>query len=123
MTPNYPLWQIVFNIVQLALTFAVWWTSRNKVTNDRFTQLENSKIQLELEVKHIRQDIQKQRPACDNHGRMEDNDKILFKRIESMHGDIKTITGSVGKIEGGLDGIKHLSTLINQFLIEQGGKK
>lgn len=120
---NYPVWQICFNIVQLVLTFAVWWSSRNKVTNDRFIQLENSKIKLESELKHLKADMLKNKPACDNHNRMEDNDKILFERMESMHGDIKLITGSVGKIEGSLDGIKNLSTVINQFLLQQGSNK
>lgn len=109
-------WQIAFNLIQLLLTFAVWWSSRNKVTNDRFTQLENSKIKLELDLEYLRQSMKTQRPACDNHGRMENNDKRLFQRIDEIHGDVR-------EIKGNLDGVKHLSALINEFLLNQGGKK
>lgn len=116
MTVNYPVWQIVFNIIQLLLTFAVWWSSRNKVTNDRFTQLENSKIQLEIDLKHLQEKLKEQRPSCDNHGRMESNDKRLFERLDAVHGDVR-------EIKGNLEGVKHLSALINEFLLNQGGKK
>lgn len=116
MTVNYPVWQIVFNVVQLVLTFAVWWSSRNKVTNDRFTQLENSKIKLETDLKHLKLDMAKNKPACDNHSRMEDNDKRLFQRLDDVHGDVR-------EIKGNLDGVKHLSALINEFLLKQGGKQ
>jgi hypothetical protein len=123
VTLNYPVWQIVLTIIQLILTIAVLWSSRNKVTNDRFTQLENSKLEQDMEIKHLKQKLREQRPACDNHGRMEENDKIIFHRLESFHKDIADIKSSVGKIEGGLDGIKHTGQLINEFLLNQGGKK
>lgn len=116
MTPNYPVWQIAFNIIQLILTFAVWWSSRNKVTNDRFTQLENSKIKLESDLKHLKLEMAKHKPACDNHSRMEDNDKRLFTRLDEVHGDVREIKGS-------LEGVKNLSAVINQFLLKQGGEK
>lgn len=123
MTVNFPVWQIAFNALQIVLTIAVWWSTRNKVTNDRFTQLENSKIKLELDLKHLKQKLLEQRPACENHQRMEKNDTTIFNRLESLHTDIKNMTGSVSKIEGSLEGIKHTSQLINEFLLNQGGKK
>lgn len=111
---NY--WQIAFNIAQLALTIAVLWNSRNKVTNDRFTQLETSKTKLDLEVKHLKVQLAGHKPVCDNHGRMEGNDKQLFEKIDAVH-------VAVGKIEGSLGGVKELTTLMNTFLLNQGDKK
>lgn len=112
---NPLVWQITFNLIQLLLTFLVWWSSRDKVTNDRFIQLENSKISLELEVKQLKIDLAKHRPECGNHGRMEDNDKRLFQRIDAMHGDLR-------EIKGHLSGVKNLTTVINDFLLKQGDK-
>jgi predicted RNase H-like nuclease (RuvC/YqgF family) len=123
VTSNYAIWQIIFNCVQLLLTFAVWWSSRNKVTNDRFTQLETSKIKLEQDVKHLKQELQRSKPECTNHQRMERTDQVIFDRLENMHVDIKTLSTTMGKIEGSIEGVKHTGQLINQFLLEQGGKK
>ena len=114
MTVNYPTWQIAFNLIQLLLTLAVWWSSRNKVTNDRFTQLENSKLKLELDLAHVRKELDKRPAVCTNHQRMESNDKDLFVRLDSLHGDIRELVG-------GVKGLTNSLELINQHLLN-GGK-
>lgn len=113
---NY--WQIGFNIAQLILTLAVLWSSRNKVTNNRFTQLENGKLKLDLEVKHLKQKLAESRPPCENHKRMEDNDREISKRLDDLHGAIKKVEGVV---EGRMEGIGGALDTIQQHLLS-GGK-
>lgn len=55
-----------------------------------------------------------QKSTCGNHQRMENNDKDLFVRLDSLHGDIRELVG-------GVKGLTNSLELINQHLLN-GGK-
>lgn len=55
-----------------------------------------------------------QKNICQNHTRMEANDKDLFVRLDSLHGDIRELVGGVKSLTNSID-------LINQHLLN-GGK-
>ena len=44
MTPNYPAWKLLFDLIQMLGTVGVaiyvWWSNREKVTSQRFAALE-----------------------------------------------------------------------------------
>jgi len=56
-----------------------------------------------------------QRSVCANHQRMEENDKDLFKRLDSLHGDIRELVGVV-------TGLANSVELVNEHLLNAGGK-
>ena len=39
-----------------------------------------------------------QKPTCTNHNRMEDNDGRLFKRMDSLHGDMREMLGEMNRV-------------------------
>lgn len=102
---NYQSLNFWFQVFQFLLTAAigiyVWWTNREKVTNKRFSAAENRLAQLENDVKHP--------PACTYHPRLEE-------RMDAVQGDTREIKGS-------LKGLAKAVDLINEFLINQGGKR
>ena len=51
--------------------------------------------------------------VCSNHGRMEKNDVKLFERLDTLHGDMREMSGGVKGLSATLD-------LINQHLINGG---
>ncbi len=52
--------------------------------------------------------------TCNNHQRMEENDKNISKRLDELHGDIRELCGGVKALTNSMD-------LVNQHLIS-GGK-
>ena len=58
----------------------------------------------------------KSRPQCSQHAEHMLNVKALHSRLD-------TISSKVDKVSGHLEGVGRAVDLMNQFLIEQGGKK
>lgn len=54
-----------------------------------------------------------QKVTCSNHHRMESNDKDLFKRLDTLHGDIRELMGGVKGLANSLD-------LVNKHLLNGG---
>lgn len=67
-----------------------------------------TKVVAELRIEFDRKSI------CGNHGRMEDNDKRLFGRLDQLHGDIRELVGGVKALTKSME-------VINQHLLD-GGK-
>ena len=44
-------------------------------------------------------------------------------QFDALSHDIRTLTSSLGKVEGRLEGVNRVADLMNQFLINQGGNK
>jgi hypothetical protein len=82
-------------------TVYTWWTNREKVTNKRFKAAEDRILKLESGVKHP--------PACTYHPR-------LAERMDAA-------VGKLERMDGKLDGLNRAVDLINEFLINQGGKR
>lgn len=106
-------WFSIINfLIMSGIGVVVWWTNRDKITDKRFRAAENRIVQLESDVKHP--------PACTYHGQLE-------LRIDSMRADmdekIKAVHGDTREIKGTVKGINRAVDLMNEFLINQGGKK
>ena len=109
MTPppsiNYQALTFWFSIINFLIMsgigVVVWWINRDKITDKRFRAAENRIVQLESDVKHP--------PACTYHAQLE-------LRIDAVRSDTAEIKGTVKGINRAVD-------LMNEFLIQQGGKK
>lgn len=104
MTINYTAWRFWFDLLQLGGTCLigvyVWWANSKKVTTARFSEHEKRLNTLEIDIKH---------PNCQHHLNFEG-------RLDALHGDIRELTG-------GVNGLRRAVDLMNEFLINQGGKK
>jgi hypothetical protein len=88
---------VVLIIINLGVAVYVWWTNRNKATNERFDELANRIGDIEKKI---------DRP-CANHPNFE-------ARLDS-------IDKGVAKIDGRLEGINRMVDLLTQNEL-QGGK-
>lgn len=111
---NYQSLNFYFQIFQFLVTafigIYVWWSNREKVTNRRFEGHESRIVQLESESKH---------PSCEYHPRLEsriEKMRVGFEeKITAVHGDTREIKGS-------LTGLARAVDLMNEHLINKGGK-
>jgi hypothetical protein len=99
---NYAAWKFWIDILVLIVVAAnavyTWLSNRDKITNKRFIILEERTTKLETRS-----------PECQYHPQFE-------HRLDKMN-------AGLSKIDGRLDGINRAVDLINEFLINQGGKK
>lgn len=102
---NYAAVKFWIDVLVLAVvagnTVYTWWTNREKVTNKRFKEAEDRILQLESDVKHP--------PSCTYHPRLEERMDQAVGKLERMDGKI--------------DGLSRAVDLMNEFLINQGGKR
>lgn len=107
---NYPAMQFALNVLITLINIGIFIynvrSNKEKVINERFTELEKRMTSAESKIKSI--------PVCSNHGRMEDNDTKLFERLDELHGDIREMVG-------GMKGLTNQLGLINEYLLK-GGK-
>jgi hypothetical protein len=107
---NYAAWKFYLDIILIAINAGigayVWWSNREKVTNSRFKKIEERVGKVEGTVARM--------PVCDNHTRMEANDKHINDRLES-------IDRGLSKIDGRLEGINRMVDLLTQNELS-GGK-
>jgi Tfp pilus assembly protein PilN len=149
-TPNYPAWKLTIDLIQMfgtvAVAIYVWWSNREKVTSQRFAALEKEvservkrtevdtiKSQRDKQCEQHKQDIKQNEQSYS--GRLIESEKKierigseirnlpghrhiedLSRRIEQLHGDVHEVSGS-------LKGLSRAVDLMNEFLINQGGKK
>lgn len=136
---DYAKWKLILDIVLIAINAGiglyVWWTNREKVTHARFEQLEK-----EVGKRVTREDLQRAVDArdgkCSTHQR---ETKTLEQAYNALHvevsklpsrSEIKELTDTMrdlnrqmGNLDGRMSGVNRAVDLINEFLIEQGGKK
>ncbi|WP_429885365.1 hypothetical protein [Geoalkalibacter halelectricus] len=139
MIEDYSAARFWFDIAQvgglIALGVYSWWRDREKITAKRFKVLED-----EVAARVTRQaleDIEEKRAqGCVLHGRrvadlegsvgrMGTEMRFLPSRAELAHlsDGMKQLAAQLGKVEGRLDGINRAADLMNEFLINQGGRK
>jgi hypothetical protein len=96
----------------LILGVVGWWNLREKVTNKRFQEAEKRLAGLESDIKHP--------PSCTYHSSLEIRIENMRAGVEAQ---IKSVHGNTMEIKGRLEGISCVADLMNEFLINQGGKR
>ena len=140
MTPvNYPQWKFYLDLLQMLGTVCVfiyvWWTSREKVTAQRFTALEK---EVAKRLKPSDLDIAKaaRDRLCGEHKAKTDDLTKAYdhlhievsrlpdrREITNLDNSIKDLTKELGNLEGRITGLNRVADLMNEFLINQGGKR
>jgi hypothetical protein len=102
---DYAAWRFWISVGMLLLNLCAWvwvfWDRKNRATNSR---------------------------VCDVERRVETAEKDVIE-IRAMVGflpsqkSIDTLNQNISELKGRFDGVNRAVDLINQFLIEQGGKK
>lgn len=106
MTPiDYKAWGFWFGVGQFVFNTGVllyvMFTNRQKANAARVAEAEKRLGQLENDVKHP--------PSCTYHPRLEER--------------MDTAIGKIERMDGKLPGLNRAVDLMNEFLINQGGKK
>lgn len=103
-TTDYTVWRFWLDVLVLAgvaaNTIYTWWANREKITSQKFRAFEDRLTTAENSIKN---------PSCKYHVGFEER--------------LDTINSGVSKIEGRLEGINRAVDLVNEFLINQGGRK
>ena len=135
---NYAQYQFWFNVFQFFVTAGVaifaWWRTREKTDESRVKAAEKT---MEQRLKTAKDERDRQ---CEQHKIKTKEDNAKLERLyEHLHEEIghlpgrnelleltssmRTLTAQIGNLEGRMQGVNRAVDLINQFLIEQGGKK
>ena len=127
-----------------------WWTNRDKITNARFKMLEEETAEIKADIKNRVGNIP---TNCNGHKEMErradgHNERLaqhkeliteiktefqhmpknhdlekIYERINKVGAQVSDMKGELGKIAGAMPGITHITEMINDFLLTQGGKR
>ncbi len=135
---NYEAWRFWMGVAQLVGTLAigvyVWWSNREKITNKRFRALETD-VAKKTSAAAVQSLIEKHVPGCPNVSRTAAVDGKLTRleaelrsmpgrtEIQHLNDNMSRLSNDMGKLQGKLGGINRAVDLINEFLINQGGKK
>jgi len=137
---------VILIVINAAIGIYVWYSNREKVTSKRFEALERevalrvSKTEMErfhIDTKIDMEKAKSNRDArCANHGRETKSLEQSFnhlhlevsklpdrKEVKELSDSMQTLAGQLGNLGGRMDGINRAVDLMNEFLIEQGGKK
>ncbi len=136
---NYAVWKFWIDVVVLLVVAGNWlytWRSnREKVTTVRFEELEKAvakrATRAELEEAKVKRD-----GKCGSHQagtkKLESSLSALQLEVSKLpsRSEIKELSDSmrilskeIGNLDGRMSGVNRAVDLINEFLIEQGGKK
>jgi len=97
--------QWTFNVL---IAIWVYFSRRQAATNKRVDDI-NSRIEAtEKDVIRVREKLDQQ-PSQ--------------RQFELLGRDIRSLTSELGEVKGRLEGINRVADLMNEFLINQGGKK
>lgn len=136
---NYPAAMfyltLVMTVVNIIISLSVWWNNREKVSNKRFETLERDVAKritrADLDAAIVARD-----GKCDTHKR---ETKTLEQSYNALHNEVsklpnraevkdladsmRGLTEKIGNLDGRMSGMNRAVDLINEFLIDQGGKK
>lgn len=134
---EYAKYQFYFNIFQFLLTCGVglgaWWRTREKA-DDAKVKTVAAEMQQRLETAKAERDQRCIQHRTDNSLATEKLQKLynhLHDEISHMPGrqelleltkTMQALTDRIGNLDGRMQGVNRAVDLINQFLIEQGGK-
>lgn len=136
---DYTAWRFWFDVLQLVGTIAigiyVWWANREKVNSSRFRGLQDQ-VTEKIGREEVRQIMTKHEAACHRHREQTGNLDATLRGLQSevhhlpsrseikgLNDNITDLAGKMGKLEGRLEGINRAADLMNEFLINQGGRK
>lgn len=138
-TINYTAWRFWFDVLQLLGTLAigiyVWWTSREKITSQRFAALEKEVAKrispADLDDARAKRDKQcaehRQETTTLNKAYADLSREVSHlptrSEVKELSDSMRSLTEKIGNLNGRMSGVNRAVDLINQFLIEQGGKK
>jgi hypothetical protein len=139
MIEDYSAARFWFDVVQVgglvALGVYSWWRDREKITAKRFRALEDDVRSRATQAALA--EIEAQRiTRCEAHTRRVTDAESAVSRVgaeirqmpsreELRHlaGGMAELSEKLGKVEGRLDGINRMAELMNEFLINQGGRR
>lgn len=105
MAVDYGEWRFWVGIAQWSFNVIiagwVWFSTRQAATNKRVDRVEKDMIK-------IREKLEQQPNQ---------------RQFENLGKDIRSLTSELGEVKGRLNGLNRVADLMNEFLINQGGKK
>lgn len=136
---NLESWKFAFQVAQalgtLAVAGYVWWSNREKVTSQRFLALEKE-VAERLKKADLDDAKSNRDRQCSDH---KSETKALHHAYDNLHievsrlpdrreitnldNSIKGLTHELGILDGRIGGINRVADLMNEFLINQGGKR
>lgn len=128
---DYAAWRFWIDLGQIGATGAigvyVWWTNREKVTSARFATLEEE-VRKRLPVEALERARAERDAKCTAHQARTAGVELELRAIPTraelagLSHDIATLTQQLGRLEGRLEGVGRAIDLVNEFLINQGGR-
>lgn len=126
---------ILVLLIVMLNAFYTWWSNREKVTASRFAALEK-----EVAGRVTRDELENAKKVRDGHcethrcetKRLEHTYNALHLEVgklptrsemKDLSDSMRDLTSKIGNLDGRMSGINRAVDLINEFLIEQGGKK
>ncbi|MFH1984135.1 MAG: hypothetical protein ABIL58_20030 [Pseudomonadota bacterium] len=129
---TYSAWWFWVNIAQMcftALMYAyVWWSNREKVNATRFKGLEDE-VKKMATISAMAQAFRDQDAKCGRHkDRTTRVESALLsmpsrQELSDLSAKMDQMTRGLGRLDGRLEGINRVADLMNEFLINQGGKR
>lgn len=111
-TPDWNAYRFVFDVLQTlfmaALGIYAWWTSRSRATTSAINQVEIRMEELNRRVDKVEHDI----------SHLPDHDDI-----GDIHEKVNQVATTMSNVQGELGQMNKTLGLINEYLLNQGGKK
>lgn len=136
---NYLAWKFwtdnLVLLVVIANALYTWWSSREKVTASRFAALEKEVAERLRKSDLAKASAIRDRQCTDHKNKIEELSKAYSalhievtrlpdrREITNLGNSMEKLSEKIGNLEGRLSGVNRAVDLINEFLIEQGGKK
>lgn len=139
LTTNYPVWKFFLDLAQMlgtvGIAIYVWWTNREKVTSQRFAALEKE-VAERIKKSDLEEADRDRETLCNQHkqktAELEKNYAALHievtrlpdrRELAKLDSSIKELTEKLGNLDGRISGLNRVADLMNEFLINQGGKR
>lgn len=126
---------VIVLIAVAANTVYTWWSNKEKVNGGRIKSLE-AKVAEKQDSEAAQKILADHEARCRRHREQTGNLDATLRGLQSevnhlpsrseikgLNDNITDLAGKMGRFEGRLEGINRVADLMNEFLINQGGKK
>jgi hypothetical protein len=136
---NYLAWKFwtdnLVLLVVIANALYTWWSNREKVTSSRFAALEKEVSERLKKTDLAEANARRDKQCAEHKTKTEELHRTYSalhievtklpdrREITNLDNSMKKLSEKIGNLEGRLSGVNRAVDLINEFLIEQGGKK